>query len=91
MREKDSAIPRSERISHVLAHIMTPAPISLNWLAASYTSTLMSGYLESATANVRPPIPPPLQQISASTVWKKETTAANIPDRNTEFRRHGPT
>ena len=63
MREKGSTIPSSERISHVLAHIMTPAPISLNCPAASYTATWMSGYLESATANVRPPIPPPLEQV----------------------------
>lgn len=51
---------RIERISHVRAHIITPAPISLNCPAASYTSTQMFGYLESATASVSPPIPPPL-------------------------------
>lgn len=60
MREKSPAMPRMERISHVRAQIITPAPISLNCPAASYTSTWMFGYLESATASVRPPIPPPL-------------------------------
>lgn len=72
IREKSSAMPRSERISQVLAHIITPAPISLNCPAASYTSTCMSGYLDSATASVRPPIPPPLRAKSrdvASAPW----------------------
>lgn len=61
MRAKSSAMPRSNRISHVLAHIMTPAPISLNCPAASYKSTCMSTYLDNATASVKPPIPPPLR------------------------------
>ena len=60
MRAKSSDIPRSDKISHVRAQIMTPAPISLNWAAASYTSTWMSAYLDNATASVKPPIPPPL-------------------------------
>ena len=35
MREKSSAMPKSDSISHVRAQIITPAPISLNCPAPS--------------------------------------------------------
>lgn len=60
IREKSPASPMLSRIRHVRAHIITPAPISLNWPADSYNLTSRWGYFESATARQRPPIPPPL-------------------------------
>lgn len=78
------AIPRSSRMRHVLDHIITPAPISLNCSAASYTSTLISGYRDRATARQSPPIPPPLVECKCK---KANKLFFNTPDTNSKLAR----
>lgn len=58
--ENSCANPIRSKMRQVLAQIMTPAPISLNWPADSYNWTWRWECWARATAKHRPPMPPPL-------------------------------
>jgi hypothetical protein len=71
-RITSSSKPSDLRTCLVRHDKVIPAPISVNSDAASWTSTEISGDLDSAKARVNPPIPPPLRSHSINTPRGKD-------------------